>query len=100
MRELCSPTTFMNELLEICQPLIYEKGILVEFDQQAIDSSIGKIFFDQEKMQLGLYHILLNAIKFNREFDGKIDITAELKNNELIYMIKDKGAGMTNQKIK
>jgi signal transduction histidine kinase len=57
------------------------------------------LYFDQEKVQLGLYHILQNAIKFNAEIKGMIYINVEYNENKVYYIIKDTGIGMSKRKI-
>ena len=57
MEELYSPTAFMRELIDICEPQIKQRGITIEFDYAKIEREIGELYFDQEKAQLGIYHI-------------------------------------------
>ena len=88
----------MRELVEICEPMIKQKAIALHFEADAIDKNLGKLYFDQEKVQLGIYHILQNAIKFNPQ-KGMIFITVEFKEKKLHYTIKDTGEGMSKNKI-
>lgn len=93
-----NPTEFnLNKLIE---KIIFEnetkadlKGLKIKKDFK----KIGKVMLDEQKLSLAVTNILDNAIKFTDS--GKITITLDKNENQIIIGINDTGKGMTNEQI-
>jgi len=80
----------IEEVQRILSPLAVEKNISIE---STIEPGLKNIIADRVKLKQILYNILNNAIKFSSN-GGKVNITAEFKDDALEMSVKDTGIGM------
>ncbi len=82
------------ELIEnskvIIKELAFKKNIAVK---SRISSKISVINADEKKMKQIMYNLLSNAVKFTLE-DGKIEISADIKDEKLQVSVADTGIGI------
>ena len=83
---------FVNSVIEIMNIQIKEKGLELKID---IPDIIVKT--DKAKFRQILFNILSNSCKFTDK--GKIEIKAEIINNEIIFAIHDTGIGIDKSQI-
>ena len=62
------------------------------------DSSVGTVISDSDKLERILLNLLFNAIKFTPA-GGNVEITARREESELILVISDTGAGISNEQL-
>jgi len=53
-----------------------------------------KLDIDEEKIRQAVNNLISNAIKYSKADGGKVDVLAEIKNNEFIFSVKDNGIGV------
>jgi signal transduction histidine kinase/tetratricopeptide (TPR) repeat protein len=76
--------------LKYLEEKLQQKNITVSLDVAA--DLIA--FADPNSVRIVIHNFLTNAIKFSNR-NGRIEILAQLKNNEVIFCLKDHGIGMT-----
>ncbi len=78
--------------LEILGPSIEKKSLKIENEINRDMNAYG----DEDMIMTVIRNLLSNAVKFS--FDGeKIFLQARKENNHIIYKVKDKGIGMTEE---
>lgn len=92
-----SPIQVVHELIEYFRMQIEAKGIVVNF--QTDISLPDKVIIDHGRLQEALFHIVVNAIKFNKEFGGKLEIALRMEQGMLVIDVLDSGEGMTQEQI-
>jgi signal transduction histidine kinase len=80
----------IEEVQRVLSPLSAEKNISIESN---IEKDLKTIIADRVKIKQILYNILNNAIKFSSE-NGRVNISAELKEEMIEISIKDEGIGI------
>jgi len=91
-KELAKATIPMNELVTtICTELKKEQGLRdIEFRVQPLLPA----YADNVAIKQVWLNLISNAVKYTKLKDKAIiEISSELKNDEIIYSIKDNGAG-------
>ncbi|MDD5752842.1 MAG: ATP-binding protein [Candidatus Pacebacteria bacterium] len=73
------------------EDVIKMKNIGVKFEKSK--KLLPPVVIDEEKMSLAIHNLLDNALKYTPE-KGKIVISLEEKDNEIIFKIKDTGVGI------
>ena len=88
------------ELSSIIQDVVELLNISATHKEISIKNEIKEmtIFADNEMIKTILRNIISNSIKFTKN-GGKIKITTEEINNEVIIAIKDNGVGIKKEKI-
>jgi signal transduction histidine kinase len=86
----------IEEVQRVLSPLSAEKNISIESN---IEKDLKTIIADRVKIKQILYNILNNAIKFSSE-NGKVNISAELKEDTVEISIKDEGIGIHESVMK
>ncbi len=83
---------------EVQEELGYEakaRGINLEFK---IPSNIPKIKADSEKLKIGMFNIVDNAIKYTQEGSVSVDLSAT--DHKLLIKVKDTGVGIAKENQK
>jgi len=83
-----------NEVIELLNDTAHQKSIVIE-------NKIKKnnlVYADEEMINTVLRNLIANAIKFSYP-EGKITLSAEKINNELIVKIADNGVGISEKRI-
>mmetsp|Transcript_6363 Transcript_6363/g.10337 ORF Transcript_6363/g.10337 Transcript_6363/m.10337 type:complete len:101 (-) Transcript_6363:1645-1947(-) len=97
----------INELLEYFEFHIQAKGIQVNVSQMTMGTTPEfpeEVICEEMRFKEIAFHILSNAIKFNKEHNGKVDIILGFDdqystNDEAVLHLEihDTGIGMTNE---
>jgi len=84
------------ETLRLLQPVAIEKKITME---STIDDKIT-IYADSEMLKTILRNLISNSVKFCRENEGVIKVTATIEHQKIFIKISDNGVGMNDEKVK
>ncbi len=76
------------------QPLLFGKPVRIEI---YLPSDLPEIWADENRLQQILFNLLGNALKFTHR--GKIVISAQVQQDELLVSIKDTGIGIPGDKL-
>jgi len=84
--------TLINEVMDSLKPIAEKTSV-------DLNSAISlpedyKITIDEDKIRQVMNNLISNAIKYSKPKDAKVDILAEIKNNEFIFSVKDNGIGI------
>ncbi len=93
-QQVFRPETLINEAVLYARPLSSAKGLEVEAD---LPDSLPTIQADWDKLYRVLHNLLVNAIKFSEK--GKITITAERRDGELVIGVHDRGQGILRENM-
>ncbi|HNP79548.1 MAG TPA: PAS domain-containing sensor histidine kinase [Candidatus Pacearchaeota archaeon] len=74
------------------EEIIKIKKVDVKFKSK--EKQLPPLIIDKEKMTLAIHNLLDNAIKYTVPHKGKINISLEQKNNDVIFKIEDNGVGI------
>lgn len=85
----------IGEVVQITAPLLREKNLIINRREQA--PATLQITADRARMRQVFINIIGNAVKFTDS--GSIDITTELKNNNLRIEFSDTGIGIPPDKL-
>lgn len=92
--ELLDIKSIINEVVELINDSAQQKSITILCDLQ--HTTI--LFADRAMLSTILRNLISNAIKFTRQ-GGKIDISSEFKQNQLMLSISDDGVGINEDVI-
>lgn len=84
------------ELSKVLNEVIYDSNMLLKSGQSINypeNSDEFSLYFDQKILELILFNLIRNAIKYSPE-DTNIDLTLEEKNGKLIFTVTDQGIGI------
>jgi PAS domain S-box-containing protein len=84
------------ELSKVLNEVIYDSNMLLKSGQSINypeNSDEFSLYFDQKILELILFNLIRNAIKYSPE-DTTIDLTLEEKNGKLIFTVSDQGIGI------
>lgn len=80
-------------VLSLVQPLVGEKPLLL---QNHIPKNIPLAYADENRLQQILHNLIGNAVKFTHE--GKVTLSAEIKDHAIHISIADTGIGIPSEK--
>ncbi len=89
-REPAELATLVARAAEVARPLIDRKGHRLDVD---VPNSLPKIEVDPARIEQVLVNLLNNAAKYT-ENGGRIDVTAEADDNEVVVRVRDTGVGI------
>jgi PAS domain S-box-containing protein len=78
-------------VIQDSEDVIKMKNVSVKFEKSK--KLLPPVVIDEEKMSLAIHNLLDNALKYTPE-KGKIAISLEEKDNEIVFKIKDTGVGI------
>lgn len=87
------------ELSKVLNEVIYDSNMLLKSGQSINypkNSDEFCLYFDQKILELILFNLIRNAIKYSPE-DTTIDIAIEEKNEKLIFKVADQGIGIPDK---
>lgn len=74
--------------------LCQHRNLVIHVDTDRINKE-DFIFTDEEKLQLILFHLVDNAVKFTEK--GTITVSACRNDDEIVFMVKDTGIGISEE---
>jgi signal transduction histidine kinase/ActR/RegA family two-component response regulator len=87
------PISPLEAAVEALRPAAEAKGIRI---QKIIDTSVGAISGDPERLQQVVWNLLSNAIKFTAK-NGRIQVRLERINSHLEIIVSDTGIGIKQE---
>jgi len=90
-QELANIEDITSTVIENSRDIIKMKKINLTFNKPK--EALPQISVDREKMELVVQNLLENAVKYTPE-GGKIDISLDKSNTDIIFKIKDTGVGI------
>jgi signal transduction histidine kinase len=90
-QELVNLEDVISIVIDSSQELLKMKKMKLTFEKPK--ESLPQVSADREKMELAVQNLLENAVKYTPE-GGKIDISLEKDNDNIIFKIKDTGVGI------
>jgi signal transduction histidine kinase/ActR/RegA family two-component response regulator len=87
------PISPLEAAVEALRPAAEAKGIRI---QKIIDTSVGAISGDPERLQQVVWNLLSNAIKFTPK-NGRIQVRLERINSHLEIIVSDTGIGIKQE---
>ncbi len=85
----------VSDVISICLPLADKQNNTIEYKQETSDISITQ---DRGRLQQILFNVIGNAVKFTHH--GKVEISTEVEENDLVIFISDTGIGIPEDNIK
>lgn len=90
----CKVNTVISEVIELLQPKIADKNVLIVFEPQPYVEDYPA---NADRMKQLLINLLDNAVKYTEV--GTITIKCEQKNNKLLLSVEDTGIGMEEEHL-
>jgi PAS domain S-box-containing protein len=86
--------SLLNDILGTVQPLVEQKGNLLELERPA---HLGAMYSDLTKIRQMLFNLLSNAAKFTEKGTITLAVSREQQEDSdwLIFQVRDTGIGMT-----
>jgi len=90
-QQLANLEDIVSVVTDNSQELLKMKKMTLTFDKPK--EPLPQVSIDKEKMELAVQNLLENAVKYTPE-GGKINISVEKNNNNIVFKIKDTGVGI------
>ena len=90
-QQLASLEEIVSIVIDSSQELLKMKKMTLTFDKPK--EALPQVSVDKEKMELAIQNLLENAVKYTPE-GGKINISLEKNNRDIVFKIKDTGVGI------
>jgi PAS domain S-box-containing protein len=87
-RRPCNAADVMTQAVEAIRPLAIESGVTV-----AVSPTWAPLLVDPDRIQQAITNLLSNAIKFS-EWGGRVLLSAERRDGELVVEVGDQGRGI------
>ena len=84
--------SLINEVIKDLKPVASNNG--VDLNILAALPKDFKLTIDEEKIRQSMNNLISNAIKYSKPTGGRVDVLAEIKDDELIFSVKDNGIGI------
>jgi CheY-like chemotaxis protein len=92
-KKQCSAAQLVNQAVEVMRPMAEKVGISL-----SVESEDTTLWADSDRTTQTLTNLISNAIKFSPK-GGRIWITAERKENQMLFKIRDEGRGIPPDKL-
>src|SRR6266850_6880627 len=90
-REPLEVNEFVKGLASAARQVADDKRIRLE---TSVDSELGTVLADRDKLEKILLNLLFNALKFTPA-GGHVDLRAEKQGDDLVLLVKDTGMGIS-----
>lgn len=87
----CHPPTFIDAALAAVRPAAEAKGVRL---QKIVDTGVGSVVGDSERLQQVVWNLLSNAIKFTPK-KGRVQVRLQRVNSEIEIVVSDTGSGIS-----
>jgi|GEM_PF-1134744 len=85
-------TSLLNEVIRGLVPVAENRKVVFESVIAIPKDLVMKI--DEEKIRQSMNNLISNGIKYSKVGGGRVDVLAEIKDNEFIFSVKDNGIGI------
>jgi len=83
------------EIVQSLEPMARTRGLTVT--SQIVDS-LPVVYGDRDRLTEAIYHLLHNAIKFNRS-GGSVFLSCRAASDDVVVEVSDTGAGISPEKL-
>nr|MBA2671420.1 GAF domain-containing protein [Gemmatimonadota bacterium] len=87
--------SIMSDVADTFEPLAAQKAIELE---QHLGPGLGTVWIDQHRIRRVFSNLLGNALKFAPE-QGRIELRAELRENDVCFSVSDTGPGIPARQL-
>jgi PAS domain S-box-containing protein len=92
-RKQCSAAQLVTQVVDNMKPVAEKEGISF-----FVKSQDAPLWADPDRISQALTNLLSNAIKFSPK-GGRIWVTAERKENQMVFKVRDEGRGIPPEKL-
>lgn len=92
-KKRCSARQLITQALDVMKPITEKTGISL-----SVESQDATLWVDPDRIVQALANLISNAFKFSPK-GGRIWVTAERKENEMLFRVQDEGRGIPPDKL-
>jgi PAS domain S-box-containing protein len=92
-KKQCSAAQLVTQAADVMKPMAEKAGISL-----SVESQDAVLWADPDRIAQALTNLISNAIKFSPK-DGRIWVTAEPKENQMLFKVRDEGRGIPSDKL-
>ena len=92
-KKQCSTAQLVKQASDVMKPMAEKAGVSL-----SVESQDAELWADPDRIVQALTNLISNAIKFSPK-GGKICVTAERKENQMLFKIQDEGQGIPPDKL-
>jgi len=92
-KKQCSAAQLVTQAADVMKPMAEKAGISL-----SVDSQDAALWADPDRIAQALMNLISNAIKFSPK-GGRIWVTAEPKENQMLFKVRDEGRGIPSDKL-
>ncbi len=92
-QQKCDSAELIQQAIDAARSMADEQGIKLEIHAQS-----QEFLGDRDRLVQALINLISNAIKFS-PINSKVEISAKLAQNQVLFAVKDKGRGIPDDKL-
>jgi CheY-like chemotaxis protein len=92
-RKQCSAAQLVAQATDVMKPMAEKAGVTL-----SVESKDAPLWADPDRIVQALTNLISNAIKFSPK-GGRIWVTAERKENQMLFKVQDEGRGIPTDKL-
>jgi urea ABC transporter urea binding protein len=92
-KKQCSTAQLVKQASDVMKPMAEKAGVSL-----SVESQDAELWADPDRIVQALTNLISNAIKFSQK-GGKIRVTAEHKENQMLFRVQDEGRGIPPDKL-
>ena len=92
-KKQCSAAQLVTQAADVMKPMAEKAGISL-----SVESQDAALWADPDRIVQALTNLISNAIKFSPK-GGRIWVTAERKENQMLFKVRDEGRGIPPDKL-
>jgi len=92
-KKQCSAAQLVTQAADVMKPMAEKAGISL-----SVESQDAALWADPDRIAQALTNLVSNAIKFSPK-GGRIWVTAERKENQMLFKVRDEGRGIPLEKL-
>ena len=92
-KKQCSAAQFVTQAADVMKPMAEKAGISL-----SVESQDAVLWADPDRIAQALTNLVSNAIKFSPK-GGRIWVTAERRENQMVFKVRDEGRGIPPDKL-
>jgi PAS domain S-box-containing protein len=92
-KKLCGAVQLVTQAADVMKPMAEKAGVSLSAESQD-----AELWADPDRIVQALTNLISNAIKFSQK-GGKIRVTAEHKENQMLFRVQDEGRGIPPDKL-
>jgi len=92
-KQMCDAAAIMSAAADVMRPMAEKAGISLSVTPVEV-----QMWADPDRITQVMTNLLSNAIKYSPQ-KGTVWLTAELRSNEILFVVKDQGRGIPTDKL-